>query len=68
MTLSDRLEEQQRTEAFDSPADLEAFFRKCDALEGPTLEPDWHEHLDMMAASRCFRRNMSPTKHPNVPD
>ena len=40
-----RLEEQQRSQPFESPADLEEFFRACDALEGPEREPDWQEHL-----------------------
>ena len=53
MTLSEwlraaahrQLEEQQRSHPFESPADLEEFFRACDALEGPEREPDWQEHL-----------------------
>ena len=48
----DRLEARRRTEHFDSSADLEDFFRECDALEGPKVEPDWDEHLDIIAASR----------------
>ena len=44
----ERLEEQQRDDPFDSPADLEGFFRECDALEGPTPEPDWVEHVDVI--------------------
>ena len=54
-----RLEEQQRSEPFDSPADLEAFFHGCDALEGPESEPDWEEHLDVIGESR--RRGASNT-------
>ena len=60
MTLSEwlraaahqRLEEQQRSHPFESPADLEEFFRACDALEGPEREPDWQEHLAVIAKSR----------------
>ncbi len=60
MTLSEwlraaahrRLEEQQRSHPFESPADLEEFFRTCDALEGPEREPDWQEHLAVIAKSR----------------
>ena len=47
-----RLEEQQGAEPFESPEDLEAFFDRCDALEGPTSEPDWGEHLDVIRESR----------------
>ena len=47
-----RLEAQQRTTAFHSPADVEAFFRACDAMEGPEREPDWDEHLQVINASR----------------
>ena len=60
MTLSEwlrvaahrRLEEQQRSRPFKSPADLEEFFRACDALEGPEREPDWQEHLAVIDESR----------------
>ena len=48
----ERLEEQQRSDPFDSPADLEVFFRECDALEEPTPEPDWVEHVDVINESR----------------
>ena len=60
MTLSEwlraaahrRLEEQQRSHSFESPADLEEFFRACDALEGPEREPDWQEYLIVIDESR----------------
>ena len=60
MTLSEwlraaarrRLEDQQRSRPFESPADLEEFFRACDALEGPEREPDWQEHLAVIDKSR----------------
>ena len=32
--------------------DLERFFEECDALEGPTREPDWEEHLAIINESR----------------
>ena len=47
-----RLEEQQRSHPFESPADLEKFFRACDALEGPEREPDWQKHLAVIDESR----------------
>lgn len=53
--------DQQRTKPFESPADLEAFFRECDALEGPEVEPDWDEHLEVMAASRSC--SLRPDNH-----
>ena len=49
---NDRLAKRQRSELFESPADLEEFFRGCDALAGPETEPDWEEHLDVITASR----------------
>ena len=48
----DRLEQQQRSDSFESPAHLEEFFRECDALEGPDQEPDWEEHLRVIDESR----------------
>ena len=47
-----RLEEQQKSHPFESPADLDGFFRACDALEGPGREPDWEEHLAVIEESR----------------
>ncbi len=49
---NDRLAERQRSEPFESPADVEEFFRRCDALGGPETEPDWGEHMDVITASR----------------
>ena len=54
-----RLAEQQVSRPFESPADLEEFFRGCDALEGPRQEPDWEEHLAAIEGSR--RRDASGT-------
>ncbi len=48
----ERLDRQQRSDAFESPSDLERFFRACDALEGPKMEPEWGEHLDVIDESR----------------
>ena len=42
-----------------SVAELEAFFRRCDALEGTGVEPDWDKHLGVIAESR--RRGASGT-------
>ena len=47
-----RLEEGQRSHPFESPEDLEGFFRACDALEGPGREPDWDQHLAVIEESR----------------
>ena len=47
-----RLEERQRFHPFESPEDLEGFFRACDALEGPGREPDWDQHLVVIEESR----------------
>lgn len=47
-----RLAAQQRSRPFESAEDIEAFFRQCDALEGPETEPDWDEHLAVIAGSR----------------
>ena len=55
----ERLERQQRFESFESPSDVEAFFRGCDALQGAGSEPDWGEHLDVIDESR--RRGVSNT-------
>ena len=60
MTLSEwlrvaahrRIKDQKRSNPFESPANLEEFFRACDALEGPEREPDWQEHLTAIAESR----------------
>ena len=47
-----RLQEQQRVAPLESPAELEGFFRACDALEGPDMELDWNEHLAVINESR----------------
>ena len=48
----ERLKERQQVVPFESPAELEGFFRACDTLEGPEMEPDWSEHLDVINESR----------------
>ena len=53
-----RLAAQQRSRPFESSEDVEAFFRQCDALEGPETEPDWGEHLAVIDESR---RRGAPT-------
>ena len=48
----ERLERRQRVKQFESPEDVQEFFRSCAALEGPEREPDWSEHLRVMSESR----------------
>ena len=48
----DRLERRQSVTRFQSPDDVEEFFRSCAALEGPEVEPDWDEHLHAIDESR----------------
>ena len=50
----ERLEERQQIVPFEAPAELERFFRTCDTLEGPEIEPDWHEHLAVINESRRY--------------
>ncbi len=47
-----RLADKPRSVPFESAADLQRFFRECDALEGPKVEPDWQPHLDVLNESR----------------
>ena len=54
-----RLEEQQRSDPFKSSEDLERFCRGCDALEGPKVELEWDEDLDVINESR-----ISPSPRP----
>ena len=71
MTLSEwlrvaalqRLEDHQRSHPFESPADLEEFFRTCNELEDPEREPDWQDHLTVIDKSRKrFEQLLRPTK------
>ena len=48
----ERLATRQSVEQFQSPEDVEAFFRLCAALDGPESEPDWNEHLQTISESR----------------
>lgn len=56
---SERLRRRQKIQPFRSPAEMEEFFRECDALDGPPSEPDWEEHLVAIDQSR--RRGGSGT-------
>ena len=47
-----RLEDGRQVRRFESPEDVRAFFRACEALEGPEAEPDWSEHLRVISESR----------------
>ncbi len=49
----ERLEARRRVQMFESPEDVEEFFRSCAALDGPEMEPDWSEHLRVMSESRA---------------
>ncbi len=55
----ERLQERQHAKPFQSPKDLEEFFRACDRLDGPETEPHWGQHLDLINQSR--RRGASDT-------
>lgn len=46
-----RVEEQRKR--FSSPVELEEFFRQCDTLDGPEVEPEWNEHLEIIRKSRA---------------
>lgn len=48
----ERLERKQQTRVFESEAEVEAFWRKCDQLQGPGREPDWEEVLEIINTSR----------------
>ena len=48
----ERLEKRQRVKLFESPEDVEEFFRSCVSLEGPGKEPGWSEYLRVMSESR----------------
>ena len=48
----EHLQQRQQSKPFQSPEDLEEFFRACDRLEGPEKEPDWGRHLDLVNQSR----------------
>ena len=48
----DRLEARERDRRFQTREDLQRFFEKCDAREGPGVEPDWDEHLRTIHESK----------------
>lgn len=48
----EHLERKQQTRVFESEAEVEAFWRKCDQLQGPGREPDWEEVLEIINTSR----------------
>lgn len=48
----ERLRESQRRTCFDDRASLDAFFDRCDQLDGPAVEPEWSEHLQVIDESR----------------
>ena len=48
-----RLEDRQRVRRFESPEDVQEFFRECEAMEGPEAEPDWSTHLQVIKESRA---------------
>ena len=58
-----RLGSQQESRLFRNAGDLQAFFRKCDELEGPEKEPDWKQHLRVIEQSRG--RGSSSSAVPN---
>ena len=46
------LESRQLAKPFESPEELESFFRESNAKAGPGREPDWDEHLATMRESQ----------------
>lgn len=48
----ERLAKRQSVKLFETPEDVEEFFRSCASLEGPETEPDWEEHLAVINESR----------------
>ena len=48
----ERLAKRQSVKLFETPEDVEEFFRYCASLEGPETEPDWEEHLAVINESR----------------
>ena len=47
-----RIESRRQLGPFETPEELEAFFRKSNAAAGPGREPDWDEHLAVMRESQ----------------
>ena len=44
---------------FKSQKELKEFFRRCDTIPGPEVEPDWEEHLRVINAARA--KGAAPT-------
>ncbi len=54
LAACERLKDQPHATPFASEEDATAFFRACDDLEGPEMEPDWNEHLRVIDSSRAI--------------
>lgn len=48
----ERLARRSWTDRFATGQDVEDFFLACDEREGPGEEPDWEQHLNVIAESR----------------
>ena len=48
----ERLAKLESVKLFETPEDVEEFFRSCASVEGPETEPDWDEHLEVISESR----------------
>ena len=48
----ERLAAWRSEEPFETAEDLAAFFRECDAIEGPEREPDWEEQRKILRESQ----------------
>ncbi len=49
---NERIQKHGTVKQFESPEDIQKFFRTCADLDGPESEPDWEEHLRVMNESR----------------
>ena len=48
----ERLAARRSDEPFETAEDLAAFFRECDAIDGPEREPDWEEQRKVLRESQ----------------
>ena len=48
----ERLAARRSDEPFETAEDLAAFFRECDAIDGPEREPDWEEQRKLLRESQ----------------
>ncbi|MDE0462692.1 MAG: hypothetical protein OXH93_09795 [Caldilineaceae bacterium] len=55
LAACEQLKSQPDAKPFASMDDAMAFFRACDASDGPATEPDWSEHLRVINASRAVK-------------